>query len=152
MAEWVLKPMKQVTIASRASQARKAHDALMPEVAAAGYSGDSQFAIRLALDEALANAMFHGNGGDPTKNVLVEYEVNNESVYIKIQDEGHGFNPKIIPDPTLEENLCKPNGRGIMLMKAYMSKVSFDDMGRCVTLIKNRNCKRPVTSYPTQQD
>jgi len=135
--------MKRLTIASRVSEAEQVHQALMPDVAAQGYSADAQFAIRLALDEALANAIWHGNGRDEAKKVVIEYEVNDQSVAVTVRDQGPGFNPNGVPDPTRDENLQKPHGRGIMLMRAYMSDVRFSDDGNCVTLVKERHCTRP---------
>lgn len=135
--------MKRLTIRSRPAEAEQVHRALMPEVVAAGFSGDAQFAIRLALDEALSNAIWHGNGQDPAKQVVVEYEVDDHSVAVSVRDQGPGFNPNVVPDPTRDENLEKPNGRGIMLMRAYMSDVRFSDCGNCVTLVKERHCTRP---------
>jgi len=135
--------MKRLTIASEACHVNQVHDRLLPQVAAAGYNADAQCAIRLSLDEALANAICHGNHQDAHKQITIEYEVSPESVKICVHDQGGGFNPHVVPDPTLDENLQKPHGRGIMLMRAYMSKVFFSQSGNCVTLIKNRNCRKP---------
>lgn len=135
--------MPQMTIASEATEAQKVHDAVLPEVAARGYSADAQFAIRLALDEAIANAMYHGNCHDPRKTIRINWEIGEDAVRIQVRDEGCGFEPHRVPDPTLQENLEKPNGRGIMLMNAYMSEVRFNNPGNCVTIVKRRDCKRP---------
>lgn len=137
-------PMKQLTIASRVSDAQKVHEAVLPEVSAHGYSADAQFAIHLALDEAIANAICHGNHEDPHRQIVIEYEISDEAVSISVHDEGDGFDRNSVPDPTLNENLDKPHGRGIMLMHAYMSKVEFSDKGNCVTIIKDRSCRRPL--------
>ena len=93
------------------------------------------------MDEALANAIHHGNGNDPTKEVTVEYTVTADNVRIQVCDEGNGFNPTDVPDPTLPENLCKPNGRGIMLMRAYMKDIHYNDRGNCVTLVMDTDAK-----------
>ena len=135
--------VKTLRITSRTSEAAKVHEAVLLEVAARGYSADAQFAIRLALDEALANAICHGNRQNPQKQVLIKCDANEDSVQIMVQDEGCGFIPSKVPNPTKDENLEKPHGRGIMLMRAYMSKVCFNENGTCVTLIKHRDCKRP---------
>ena len=137
---------KRITIASRTSEACKVHDALLPELSEHGFGPDAQFAVRLALDEALANAICHGNQQDPQKQIVVEYSIADDSVSISVIDQGAGFNPGGVPDPTLDENLEKPHGRGIMLMRAYMSDVQFNDQGNYVTLIKNRDCTRPLGS------
>ena len=136
--------MKQLTIASRVSDAQTVHETVLPEVAAHGYSADAQFAIHLALDEAIANAICHGNHEDPHKQIVVEYEISDEAVSISVRDEGAGFDRSSVPDPTLDENLDKPHGRGIMLMNAYMSKVEFSAKGNCVIIVKDRSCRRPL--------
>ena len=116
--------------------ATKAHD--FPE--------DAQFAIRLALDEALSNAVRHGNCGDPTKHVQVTWSVDDTAATITIGDEGCGFIPDRVPDPTLDENIEKPCGRGVMLMQAYMTEVHFNKQGNSVTLVKRRDCTLPKRS------
>lgn len=136
-------PNKKLTIASRTSEAGKVHEAVLPELIAHGFGPDARFAVRLALDEALANAICHGNQQDPQTHVVVEYSIADDRVTISVKDQGAGFSPSQVPDPTLDENLEKLYGRGIMLMRAYMSDVLFNDRGNCVTLIKNRHCMRP---------
>ena len=97
------------------------------------------FGVRLALEEALVNAIKHGNRMDPSRQVRIGWVINSETVRIEIEDEGHGFRPSDIPDPTAEENLEKPSGRGIMLMRAFMTDVSFNERGNRVTLVKRRD-------------
>ncbi|MFI4860166.1 MAG: ATP-binding protein [Phycisphaerales bacterium JB063] len=109
----------------------------------AGYRREAVFAIRLALDEALANAVKHGNDGDASKTVTVEMDVNDQRVVISIEDQGPGFTPEALPDPTADENLSRPCGRGVMLMNAYMTGVEFNDTGNRVTLTKTFECKLP---------
>jgi serine/threonine-protein kinase RsbW len=104
---------------------------------------DSVFAVRLALDEALVNAVKHGNQYDPDKSVLVEINIDEERIIIQVEDQGPGFVPDELPDPTDPMNLSKPNGRGVMLMRAYMTQVDFNDSGNRVILTKRRDCKRP---------
>src|SRR5688572_10232026 len=78
------------------------------------------FATKLALDEALANAMKHGNGFDPGKEVKVELEVDSDLVVVTVQDEGEGYDPKDLPDPLAAENLERSCGRGVFLMRQFM--------------------------------
>jgi serine/threonine-protein kinase RsbW len=108
-----------------------------------GYSEGAVFAVRLALDEALSNAIRHGNQNNPKKTVTVEYEVTDDQARISICDEGPGFTPADLPDPTLDENLERPHGRGVMLIQAYMTEVSYNDKGNCVTMVKHRTCQLP---------
>lgn len=94
------------------------------------------FAIKLALEEALVNAVKHGNKLDPEKRVRIQYRVADHRADITIEDQGPGFNPACLPDPTAEENLEMTSGRGILLMRAYMSSVVFNPQGNKVTLTK----------------
>jgi serine/threonine-protein kinase RsbW len=103
-----------------------------------GYNEDDRFAVRLALEEALVNAMKHGNRMDATRQVRLAYRVSPQQVEIRVTDEGIGFTPEWVPDPTIDENLRRPCGRGIMLMRSYMDKVSYSCAGREVYMIKRR--------------
>ncbi len=127
-----------LVIGSDLKEVRQVERRLLREVADHGYSDSACFAIRLAVEEALNNAAKHGNGLDPNKSITVSYEVDEKSVRITITDEGGGFDPHAIPDPTADENLEKPCGRGIMLMKAYMDEVEFGDGGNRVRMVKDR--------------
>ncbi len=95
----------------------------------------SDLNFRVGLTEALSNAMLYGNARDPGKRVKVEVTVRMEQVTARVTDEGHGFDPTTIPDPTLPGNVDKPGGRGIFLMKSLMDEVLFNEEGNSVTLI-----------------
>ena len=112
---------------------------LLEAVGRHGYSDECMFAIRLALEEALTNAIKHGNGEDPGKRVQVRFDVDDERVVIVIRDQGEGFDPGGVPDPTVDENLEKPAGRGIMLMRAYTDELTFRDQGREVCMVKRKS-------------
>ncbi len=120
----------------RATAAPK--EAIMQEVEACGFGPDAIFRIKLALEEALTNAVKHGNRCDPNKQVVIRYAVNDTKAVVIIRDEGQGFDPDCVPDPTSPERLPLPNGRGIMLMKAYMDEVEYRDCGREVYFVKKR--------------
>ena len=108
-------------------------------LAAREYDHRDLFAVRLALDEALTNAVKHGNQLDPNKKVLVLYGVFDDWFEITITDEGAGFNPEAVADPLASDNLERPCGRGLLLMRHYMSRVVFHPPGNKVTLTKLRN-------------
>ena len=91
--------------------------------------------FRVGLTEALSNAMLYGNNSDPNKRVRVEVTVRVEEVAVRVTDQGEGFDPTTIPDPTLPGNISKPGGRGIFLMKALMDEVHFNEQGNSVTLV-----------------
>lgn len=93
------------------------------------------FGIRLALEEAVSNAFKHGNLDHEDKVVLVEYRVNDASFAVEIADEGAGFDPGAVPDPTEEENVEIPAGRGIVLMRAFMTRVEFLPPGNRVRMV-----------------
>jgi len=117
-------------------QAYRAADRLLEEIKQKGYSEVAVFAVRLAVEEALNNAMKHGNGLDPAKSARLTYEVTDERIDIRIADEGPGFNFQQVPDPTLDENIEKPTGRGIMLMRAYMDTLEFNETGNEIHMVK----------------
>ena len=96
------------------------------------------FGVHLAVEEALVNAIKHGNQSDPDKKVHVVSRVSKTHFFIEIGDEGDGFNPGDVPDPTTDENLESPSGRGLMLMRSFMSRVDFNDAGNCVVMEKQR--------------
>ena len=96
------------------------------------------FAIKLAIEEALVNAIKHGNGMDRTKCVRVSCRVAAERFEVHISDEGPGFDPDHVPDPTAPENLERPCGRGLLLMRHYMTEVAYHDCGRAVRMAKVR--------------
>ncbi len=97
------------------------------------------FGIRLALEEALVNAIKHGNQMDPSKTVRIMCRAGFQKVRIEIEDQGEGFHPADVPDPTADENLERPCGRGIMLMRAFMTSITFNPSGNCVILVKERS-------------
>ena len=136
-------PSHRLSFASRLGEVPAVQQQIIDACEAEGYSEETIFAIRLALDEALSNAVRHGNDNDPSKTVQVEYAVDCDQLRVVIEDEGHGFDPEALPDPTAEENLNRPHGRGVMLMRAYMSDVDFNERGNRITLVKRRACPAP---------
>ena len=124
--------------------ARKVAEEMLERVEAGGCGPEVLFAIRLALEEALANAVKHGNRYDRAKRITVSAEVDAERTAITVVDEGEGFDPGVIPDPTADENLEKPGGRGIMLMRAYMDEVAFNERGNEVRMIKRTSRASPA--------
>lgn len=128
--------LKKIVIPSDLASAKEPEQAILAEAAQHGFSEDSIFAIKLTLEEAITNAIKHGNKCDRSKTVTVRYAVDSAEVVIYIQDEGAGFDPQGVPDPTVPERLSLPNGRGILLMKAYMNEVEYRCNGREIFLRK----------------
>lgn len=91
--------------------------------------------FRVGLTEALANAMLYGNGDDPSKRVRLQVTMMEGWVQATVKDQGSGFDPATVPDPTKPENLTKPCGRGLFLMRELLDEVSYNDRGNEVTLV-----------------
>jgi serine/threonine-protein kinase RsbW len=91
----------------------------------------------VAVTEAVNNAIQHGNKFDPQKMVNVSYEIDNDRIAFVISDEGNGFDYYNLPDPTAPENLEKPTGRGVFLMKHLADQIIFSDQGKVVELYFN---------------
>ena len=101
---------------------------------AVGYSETDMFSVRVALEEALANALLHGHQGDESCDIEVQWKVDNKSVEITITDQGRGYDPDMVPDPTADENLTLPSGRGVAMMRAFMDEVDINEKGNTVTM------------------
>ena len=115
-------------------------DQLMRFIAMCRNSEGSDLDIEMALREALANAVVHGNREDPHKRVYVTCRCYpNGEVSITVEDEGHGFDTGTLPDPTAPENRLRTSGRGIYLMKALMDEVRFEKGGALVHMRKKPN-------------
>lgn len=99
------------------------------------YSGSRlDLNFRVGVTEALANAVLYGNRCDPSKSVRVDVSLCPSRVVLKVVDEGHGFDPESVPDPTLPANLQQSGGRGIFLLRELMDEVEFNARGNEVRL------------------
>ncbi len=128
----------EVSIPSDAAAGHAVQERILGLIESVPFDDRDVFGIRLALEEAIVNAIKHGNGMDPDKAVRIWCRVTQENVRVEIEDEGEGFTVEEVPDPTADENLERPCGRGIMLMRAFMTEISFNSRGNRVTLVKNR--------------
>ena len=105
-----------------------------------GYDEDSRYWIWLATQEALNNAIKHGNKMDENKKVDFRIQVEDDEFRIVIKDEGEGFDFGKVPDPTQPQNLLKTSGRGIFYMRSFMDHVEYNaESGTTVTMIKKHN-------------
>ena len=94
------------------------------------------FDIRLCVEEVVRNAITHGNNSDLGLKVLISYWLEGDSLIIEVEDEGRGFDPGKMPDPTIEENIMKGSGRGIYIVRKLIDKMEFNDKGNKVRLTK----------------
>jgi serine/threonine-protein kinase RsbW len=129
----------QVAIPSDPNEARNVQALIEEQLRSNQFEDREIFSIKLALEEALVNAIKHGNQMDPSKKVHIQFNVNRERIDIRIVDEGNGFDLEDVPDPMAPENLERPCGRGLLLMRHYMTEVTFHAPGNRLTMSKVRN-------------
>jgi len=125
-----------VSIPSDPAEARRIQDDIERLLQSHYVSERDVFSIKLALEEAMVNAIKHGNQMDRTKKVHISYQLHPDRFDVQISDDGGGFDPGDVPDPTAFENLERPCGRGLMLMRHYMTEVAFNDRGNVVSMSK----------------
>jgi serine/threonine-protein kinase RsbW len=125
-------------IASDTGAGRQILDEVLAQLQAQHWVPHDIFSVHLAMHEALVNAIMHGNRLDAAKQVRVRCRLAPDLIRIEVADEGEGFNPIRVPNPTDPDRLESPNGRGVMLMKAFMSQVEYNDRGNRVVLEKRR--------------
>ena len=108
-------------------------EAVVTVMAERGYPPKDIFGTRLALEEAICNAIKHGHQTDPTKVVEVRYVIRADHFLVAVEDQGPGFDPLQVRDATTPENLERPCGRGLLLMRHYAAWVRHNPEGNCVT-------------------
>jgi serine/threonine-protein kinase RsbW len=127
-------PAVDLVIASDPAEARTVQEQVEQLLQDRKVPDRDVFCIKLALEEALVNAIKHGNQFDRSKKVYVSYRLLADRFEVAISDDGPGFDPSDVPDPTAVENLERPCGRGLMLMRHYMSEVAYNPRGNGVTM------------------
>lgn len=111
-------------------------ETMAKQMLAAGFTDKDVFCFRLAVEEAIVNGVNHGNRADPAKRVSVRHCISPAEAIVEVEDEGSGFNPEAVADPLAPENIERPSGRGIFLMRFYMSWIKYNPRGNCVTLCR----------------
>ncbi len=127
--------MARVDVMTAVCDALKARNGFVGE--------DESHMFRLCFDEALVNAIKHGNRFDANKKVTVTLYHAPEVWGVRIEDQGKGFDPKTLPDPDDPNSLLLEHGRGILIMKSIMSEVHYYDRGNRLLLVKRRNESAP---------
>jgi len=128
----------ELVIASDPMEARRIQEEVERALRTNHFEDHDIFGVRLALEEALINAIKHGNQLDRNKKVHISYRVQPDQFHVHIRDEGTGFDPSDVPDPLDPENLERPCGRGLLLMRHYMSEVAIDAPGNSLRMSKVR--------------
>jgi serine/threonine-protein kinase RsbW len=129
----------RVTLHNQRPLIDRFEEGVLAECERVGYSKASLFAIRLALDEAITNGFSHGHEHlPPTLPIFVEYAIDQHQAYFAVEDQGPGFDPSTVKDPTLDENLEQMSGRGVILIRAYMSSVTHNSKGNRIEMVYRR--------------
>ena len=128
------KMYKRLKVESRMSNLRVIENAIDEMTSAIGINQDNYGKILVATLEAVNNAIKHGNKDNPQKFVDVEIEYDKDEIRITVTDEGEGFNPAGIPDPTMPENIEELSGRGVFLMTKLSDAIKFNEKGNSVTM------------------
>jgi serine/threonine-protein kinase RsbW len=131
----------ELSLPSRVETVATAAAAVAEFLRRSGITEDAAFGIDMAVREAVTNAVMHGNRQDENKTVDVTLKSSPDAVEISVHDQGPGFNPENVPDPTAEENILKASGRGIFFMRNFMDEVNWlirPGGGTTVRMLKRR--------------
>ena len=131
----------ELSLPSRIETVAAAAAAVAEFVGRSGVSDDAAFGIDMAVREAVTNAVLHGNRQDENKTVELVLKSSPDAVEISVHDQGPGFNPEDVPDPTVTENIMKTSGRGIFFMRTFMDEVDWlirPEGGTTVRMLKRR--------------
>ena len=135
MPQTTNKTMEQQLSFSSKSENLNLVEKLIDDVCAKNNVNEDYYGnILIAITEAVNNAIHHGNKSNPDKSVNVQYSSEGDKLYFTIQDEGPGFDYDNLPDPTDPQNIEKPHGRGVFLMKNLSDKIDFFDGGSTVKI------------------
>ena len=127
--------LKKITIESKVSNLRIVEKAIDEVTGELSISPENYGKILVSTLEAVNNAILHGNNSDPLKIVKIEILFKSNQLKIKITDQGIGFVPENVPDPTVPENIEMVNGRGVFLMSRLADKIKYSKKGNAVTMI-----------------
>lgn len=128
----------ELSLPNESTAIRQAEQGFLAAVERHQFPPAAVFALRLALEEAVANAFRHGHKNIPEQPIRVKWEVDDRRVSLEVEDCGPGFKPDTVPDPTAPDRLEVPSGRGLMLMRAYMTSVEYNAKGNCVRMLFER--------------
>ncbi len=126
-------------VESKPSAVNDICEQILSRLEQSGYNKEDVFAVHLAIEEAFVNAVKHGNKMDASRTVKIEYAAGPEEIEIWLTDEGAGFDPESVPDPRSGQNIYKPEGRGLLLIRSYMDEVSFNDQGNSIRMVRYKH-------------
>jgi serine/threonine-protein kinase RsbW len=141
---------RSVIVSSTPSAVVDVFNQIQPGLQANNYSEEDIFAVHLSLEEAFINAVKHGNKMEPSKAIKVDYSIEPDKIEICMTDEGEGFDPEVIPDPRYGDNLYKPAGRGMLLMRSFMDVLEYNKKGNSLRMIRYREKRNPKTAVKSR--
>jgi serine/threonine-protein kinase RsbW len=131
----------KLDIASRFDMLEMVQTVLMHLSGIAGFDEEATHYMSVAVRESVVNAIKHGNRGEEGRRVGIAFALEADSLEVSVRDEGRGFDPDAVPNPTSAENLLKVDGRGIFFMRSFMDEVSYSfppGGGTVVTMVKRK--------------
>jgi serine/threonine-protein kinase RsbW len=134
------------TLDSKKEEAIEAADEVSRRLIALGWDQEDTFRFQMAVAEAIANAIIHGNKEDPSKKVQVKINATKDSVSIGVKDEGEGFRREDIPDSTTEEGVVRSSGRGVFLIEKLSDE--FHISGNEVLFVKRNPAQEKLKTKP----
>ncbi|MGD0552456.1 MAG: ATP-binding protein [Sedimentisphaerales bacterium] len=137
---------RSIVVASTPSAVVDVFGQIQPGLQANGFSEEDIFAVHLSLEEAFTNAVKHGNKMEPSKAIKVDFSIEPDKVEICMTDEGEGFDPEVIPDPRYGDNLYKPAGRGMLLIRSFMDVLEYSKKGNSLRMIRYREKRNPKST------
>ena len=129
---------REYTFPSDMGTAHSLIEEVMAEVRTHHWSEKDLFALELVLEETLTNAVKHGNGSDPSKEVRFDCKLFPNKIYVRIEDEGGGFDPDSLEDPREPANQQVASGRGVLLIRHFAANVKWNDRGNVIEFEKER--------------
>ena len=145
----------EVTLESNLKNVEVADEISRRVSSTAGFDEDERQQIEMAVHESLINAIWHGNKNDERKQVWMQYQIHRDRLEVRIRDQGAGFDPASVPDPSQEENLLSVSGRGIFLIRSFMDEFRVEKLqagGTEVILVKRFNSNRKPDQGGTDRE
>ncbi len=130
---------RSITVQSTLTALDKLYRQILEKLRESDFSEDDIFGVHLAFEEGFVNAVKHGNKMDDSKTVEVAYSISQEKVEITMTDQGEGFALDSVSDPREGDNLYRPDGRGILLIHAYMDTVEYRAPGNCLHMTRYKH-------------
>jgi serine/threonine-protein kinase RsbW len=125
----------KLDIASRLDMLEMVQTVVTHLAGVVGFDEDATHYLSVALRESVVNAIKHGNAGDESRRVALDFVLHPRALEIRVQDEGTGFDPDSVPDPVAPENLLKADGRGIFFMRSFMDEITYSFPARGGTVV-----------------